>query len=1585
MARAGAVWLDVLPSMSSWNKSVKAQAKVSLSGVGKEAGTSYATGLKGALLKGLSGTGATLKAELESGAKEAAAAVSQAEGKIAAARKAQADAAGKLRVAEAKLQETRDKAGAAASSVAAAEERVAAAERNSQLAAQKAAAASKELEVAQGEAAAANDAAAASGGRFSSGLGKVSKGLGGMGSKIGGVTKGIASMGGLFAGIEVAKFGADSIKSAQDFQQSTNVLVTAAGESTKNLKTIRSGIEDISTSTGTDLDNLTKGMYVVEKAGYRGANGLKVLGVAAQGAREEGAQLDTVTNAMTSVMASYHISASKSVNVMNAMKTAAGESKTTMEAFAGSLSTVLPVASANGISFASVAGALATLTQHGTTANEATQELSNTIRNLSAPNNVASKEMAQFGISSNSVSRNLGKRGLTGTLDLLSQTVLKKMGPSGLVLLKSFNQSKAAAQDALTMYSALEKKAPNVVSSLGKGVVNIGTSIDPVKMGFSKFLTGLKDGTVSTADYRNAIKSLSPIMAKQVSQYESTLTNAKGFNQQLKLGIPGSETYTAAIKKMTGGANGLNTTLQLTGESLAGTKTRTDAVAKSFADGGKSVEGWKSTQKLFSVQMDRLKNTFKVAGMDLATGLLPSLTSAAKVMANGALSAVKFAKANKGWLGPLAAGLGIAAGALVGLSVAMAIFNVVADANPVVLIIVGIVALAAALVIAYKKVGWFRAAVQDVGKAAVVVGKALKTAFVASLNWFTGSFLPFFTKTLPGAFSAVKNWFTSTWSTVSTAVISPFKSAWDWLAGPFAGFFTTTLPGFFKGAASTIASPFKTAFAVSTNAVKTGWIAITAAFSASLKWITATFGPAFHVVSTLIETPIRLAIRLVQVAWARLKAPFTAAAKWVGTTFKNAWQRDVAFIASVVRAVVKPVTTAWGAVTGAFTTAKNWVGGTFKKAWKINVAVVSAVVQATVTPVKKGWTAITGAFTASKDWVGNTFKKAWKVAVAVVGTVVQAVTTPVKKGWAAVTGTFTSAKNWVTGTWSRTWSAVKAKMTGPISDAKSAIAGFLGREKHGLQWEFQSAVTAIGKIWDGLKSVAKAPIRFIVETVLNNGLIAGFNKIAQFAWGNSKHNIGKIPLPQGFQSGGYTGDGPTSKVAGVTHAREVVFDEPAVRAAGGPHRLDRFRRGLKSGAARLMPGYQSGGIVRPVANSIGLAQGIHDVGAMGPNSSAVDFAAPTGTPVVAGAAGKVTKSYDIRGYEPRRVGPQDGYRSYGRVIEIASQGFNTLYAHLSKRIAGAGAVVKAGQEIGVSGNTGNTTGPHLHFGAQDISPMAFVNAGYNASGVASGGGLLSSIVGAGKNIWGKVKGAVSDPLSLLQAAISHGISGVMKFGNSNLVQTIAQIPKKLISDAGSALVGKIDGFLGLGNTGSSGVSGNAQEVIHSMMLQRWPESQWAPLKTLIQNESSWNDRNRNPSSGAFGLFQLLGANFAALHGNYSDQNQGKVGLGYIDTRYGSPANALAQWMNRDPHWYDNGGIMPPGLSLSYNGTGRGEHQAMFTDRQWAALTQIAERPGGDTIIIQGVADKAGAAREIEQLLLSHGRSVSGVRTVRKNS
>lgn len=76
----------------------------------------------------------------------------------------------------------------------------------------------------------------------------------------------------------------------------------------------------------------------------------------------------------------------------------------------------------------------------------------------------------------------------------------------------------------------------------------------------------------------------------------------------------------------------------------------------------------------------------------------------------------------------------------------------------------------------------------------------------------------------------------------------------------------------------------------------------------------------------------------------------------------------------------------------------------------------------------------------------------------------------------------------------------------------------------------------------------------------------------------------------------------------------------------------------------------------------------------------------------------VAEGTEIRSYKKGTVITSEYNSSYGNYIVIEHKnGLRTLYAHCNTLIAGAGSTVEKGQIIALSGNTGNSTGPHLHF------------------------------------------------------------------------------------------------------------------------------------------------------------------------------------------------------------------------------------------------------------------------------------------------
>jgi murein DD-endopeptidase MepM/ murein hydrolase activator NlpD len=83
--------------------------------------------------------------------------------------------------------------------------------------------------------------------------------------------------------------------------------------------------------------------------------------------------------------------------------------------------------------------------------------------------------------------------------------------------------------------------------------------------------------------------------------------------------------------------------------------------------------------------------------------------------------------------------------------------------------------------------------------------------------------------------------------------------------------------------------------------------------------------------------------------------------------------------------------------------------------------------------------------------------------------------------------------------------------------------------------------------------------------------------------------------------------------------------------------------------------------------------------------SGMDFSAPIGTPIYSTGNGIVTAA-------------NDGERGYGNRVEINhGYGYSTLYAHMSRFAVKQGQKVQRGDLIGYVGNTGASTGPHLHY------------------------------------------------------------------------------------------------------------------------------------------------------------------------------------------------------------------------------------------------------------------------------------------------
>lgn len=147
----------------------------------------------------------------------------------------------------------------------------------------------------------------------------------------------------------------------------------------------------------------------------------------------------------------------------------------------------------------------------------------------------------------------------------------------------------------------------------------------------------------------------------------------------------------------------------------------------------------------------------------------------------------------------------------------------------------------------------------------------------------------------------------------------------------------------------------------------------------------------------------------------------------------------------------------------------------------------------------------------------------------------------------------------------------------------------------------------------------------------------------------------------------------------MSNADELVVGDMLIIPGGTVRSVQARAASVKPVKISGSTGASSAGFVHPVPGAT-RTQGVH-------GNNGVDFAAGHGTTIRSAAAGEVIVS--------KSSGWNGGYGQY--IVVRHNNGAQTLYAHLSVNYVGVGAYVAQGESIGGMGNTGRSTGTHLHF------------------------------------------------------------------------------------------------------------------------------------------------------------------------------------------------------------------------------------------------------------------------------------------------
>lgn len=883
------------------------------------------------------------------------------------------------------------------------------------------------------------------------------------------------------AAVAVAAVGA-SVKAATSFDTLTTSLVTGAGESEKNLDKVRQGILNLAPAMGTSSIQLTNGLYMIESAGFHGAAGLDVLKASAEGAKVGNADLATVANAVTTALIDYHLPASQAASVTSMLVETVASGKTHMQDLAGALSEVLPVAAAAHVNLGQVTGALATMTGQGISAQQAAQNVANTIRSLQDPSHVAISVLNQFGVNVTDLTQNLGQRGLTGSLDVLVNAIGQHMGPSGMVLINTFKQSQSAAADAKVELAAM----PASLKAIANGYLS---------------------GTVTQSQWRKELKGLTADQRQMATEFKGTVDQTRGFSDALKSGTPQAQTMGQVLSQMLGGATGLNTALALTGPNMVTFTNNVANIDAAGKSGATTVQGFALVQKDFGFQIDQAKAGVGAFAISLGERLIPIVQQGIAVgmvavhwltqhhdvavglalVIGGALTAVmsayvvllvgRFASA----IGRAASGIASLAGKLLGLGSAQstAAAETAAGAEETIganeMMAASMAELNASVQALVTTLGGELPAALE-----VVAGAEEETAAVSES---TGGGLGPMGIAI-GAIVIAATLLATHWRQVWQVIQEVAGVAWKWIDSNVVKPVMSVVGPALQGIVSVVQSVV--------GGIETAFDAVRAWF---VKWwpillpivMTLFLGPLGLLIGVVIDEIIKhwhTLVAVTEAVWRFIDSdiirpilgPLTA---WIGLQ----WGVVVA-VATAMWDVLKTYFTLWWDVVAAvFKVALAIIGGVLQEEWLIIRAVLVTAWEGIKTYFEVWWTILAavfkiawdiihGIFTVALDLIEGKWGAAWDAIKTTFSQVWNIIKSTASSLWGEISGFFTGAFSTFTDFWSSTW--------GNIS--KTFVNVW-----NGIAW-------GAGAIWGTITQAFQSGIRD-VENLVNSIFINPINAV----------------------------------------------------------------------------------------------------------------------------------------------------------------------------------------------------------------------------------------------------------------------------------------------------------------------------------------------------------------------------------------------------------------------------------------------------------------------------------------------------------
>lgn len=922
-----------------------------------------------------------------------------------------------------------------------------------------------------------------------------------------------------------------SVKAAADFQTGMLKMVTSAGETKGAIGDVSSKVLQMSIDTATSTDQLGKGLYYVESAGFHASNGITVLRAAAEGARAEGADLAEVANALTTALNDYGYSSNDAVMVTDMMVAAVSRGKMTMQQFSSSLSTVLPTAHSVGISFKEVAGAIATMTAQGISADQATTDLNHVINKLQVVTIDSTKYMAQLGLSATDISSQLGQRGLTGTMDIITKAILEHTH-GNKVLVDSYNQSKTAAADLQQMLSAM----PPDLRKISEAVQN---------------------GQMSFGEYSKEIKAMDAPLHAQGAQFLSLAGQADGFNQMLKSGQPSALEYTAALKKVVGDQTSLQSALALTNGGIGTFKGNVDAIGAAADGAGAHVAGWSDIQGTFNFKMDQLKESLHAVEIAIGTGLLPIVSAIATKIADISAPIVNWIMHHEKLTAIILVSIGVIAAIIAIVTTGIVVIGTLTTAMEALGITFG-------TILASTGIGLLLIAL---GAAAIYMAthwKQTKEVAAEVWHWIVSE-----AKTVADFFVGVWHDVVKEWDEIWGAVGGTVKKWWPLILAPVTGGLSLIV-GFIIKYRKDISDAFSSVweFLISVwnstggklvTLIGHAWEVVSASVSKEWGRISSDLSKIWKELGGLWEVTGGKLVAEISKHWDTISRITHDVWNVIHAVLKNEWDLIWAVVSGVGGTILDYLKLTWDVVLAVTTSAWDLVWAYIKGVWDIIWGVIKAAADLIWAYLKTAfdtiimvfevaWDLIKGVVNTALDFIKGTIKifidfftgnwgKLWK-------DVWDLVVTVSKDIWDTITSVFGDLWRWLTNVWNN----IKDGIVGAWHAIWDGISGFLSQIWDGIKSAFTDGMNALSGIWNDLKKLAADPVNFVIDTVYNNGIRNLWNDVSGVFGGPTLGSINPIAFAQG---GPVPGVGYGDTVPSLLTPGEFVLSHKMISMMGG--------------------------------------------------------------------------------------------------------------------------------------------------------------------------------------------------------------------------------------------------------------------------------------------------------------------------------------------------------------------------------------------------------------------------------------------------